>query len=159
MGSWWWISALLVMAMGADVDVGKEAIRLVREDFHKNSNIREAFQLFSEKKTVYQEQSDGTFVKVKFTMKQMNCKNHNWMKPECTPIPRAKRTYNCLGCFTFAPSGDLLKTGYKKCVRQSQAKMKQVKKERRRACAKLKGKKPTYNVGMYDFQRGPRGQY
>lgn len=161
---WWWVSALLVMVVEGDVsvdsltDAGKEAVRLVREDFHKSIKTKKAFQVFSILSAGYKEHSEGTFVEVKLTMKQTNCKRHKWMNQDCAPIKTAKRTYDCVGCFKFSSSGDLLKTGYKKCVRKRRANAKEVKKERREACAKLKEEPREDDVGAYSFRRAPLGQ-
>ncbi|KAG9472742.1 retinoic acid receptor responder protein 2-like isoform X2 [Eleutherodactylus coqui] len=158
----WWISSLLVMAMMGIVsmdsltDLGKEAVRLVRKNFHETNKMKNAFQVSS---TVYEELSNETFVKVKFRMKQTNCKRREWKNPDCTPIKKIKRAFNCVGCFKFNSSGDLLKTGYQKCVRQSRANTKEVTEQRRKACSRLrdkkekKEKKTVYDVGVYSFRR------
>ncbi|XP_075683999.1 retinoic acid receptor responder protein 2-like isoform X2 [Rhinoderma darwinii] len=155
---WWWISTFLVMAVMGDVpvdsltDAGTEAVRLVREDFHKDKNIKNAFQVSSILTEVYEENSGGTFVKVKFTMKPTSCQKHKWMSEDCTPITTVKRTYDCIGCFQFNSSGNLLETGYQKCVRRIHAKTAEVRKERRKKCNKLK-KKTRAVVGKYSFRR------
>lgn len=165
MRQWWWVSALLVMVVEGHVsvdpltDAGTEAVRLVREDFHKSIKIKKAFQVLAIVSTEYKEHSDGTFVEVKFTMKQTNCRKHKWMNQDCTPKKGVKKTYNCLGCFKFSSSRDLLETGYKKCVRQRHAKTKEVRKERNEACAKLKEDPHIYHVGVYSFRRAHRGQH
>ncbi|CAJ0939069.1 unnamed protein product [Ranitomeya imitator] len=126
-GRCWWIAALLVTAAVADVpvdsltDTENKAVDLVRKDFHNKNMNKNAFQVTRILSNVNQKLSEFTFVQVKFTMKRTNCMNHEWMNEDCTPIMSAKKTYNCLGCFLFNPSGNLLKTGYQKCVRQGRA--------------------------------------
>ncbi|XP_073407314.1 retinoic acid receptor responder protein 2-like [Dendrobates tinctorius] len=162
LGRCWWFAALLVMAVGADVtvdsltDAENEAVELVRKDFHTKNMKKHAFQVTRILSRVSQNLSELTFVKVKFTMKRTNCRNHKWMNEDCAPITRAKKSHNCLGCFLFSSSGDLLKTGYQKCVRQRRADKEKVKKERREACAKLTD---IHLAGGYSFQRAPQGQY
>ncbi|XP_069585292.1 retinoic acid receptor responder protein 2-like isoform X2 [Ranitomeya imitator] len=161
-GRCWWIAALLVTAAVADVpvdsltDTENKAVDLVRKDFHNKNMNKNAFQVTRILSNVNQKLSEFTFVQVKFTMKRTNCMNHEWMNEDCTPIMSAKKTYNCLGCFLFNPSGNLLKTGYQKCVRQGRANKEKVKKERREACAELTD---IHVVGGYSFQRAPQGQY
>ncbi|XP_040287353.1 retinoic acid receptor responder protein 2-like isoform X1 [Bufo bufo] len=168
MAGWWWIAVLLVMTsvsgrvpVDSLTDPQTDAVRLVREDFHKSNKVKNAFQVSSMLAAKQQENFDGkgTFVKVRFIMKQTNCQRREWMNRKCVPIMTAKRTYNCVGCFTFADGADLLQTGYRKCVRQSHANRKEVRKERRKECAKLKGKKRTYSVGAYSFRSAPLGNY
>ncbi|XP_069816676.1 retinoic acid receptor responder protein 2-like isoform X2 [Dendropsophus ebraccatus] len=164
LGRWWWVSSLLVMAVGADlsadlrIDLKNKAIRLVREDFHKTNNVSNAFQVSIIKRPIYQEQSDGTFVQVKFRMKRTNCKNQNWMNENCAPLRITKKTFDCLGCFTFNSNGDVEKTGYQRCVLRRHVKTNDVKQERHKACEKLKLKKTkheqqVHKPGSYDFQR------
>ncbi|KAG8548190.1 hypothetical protein GDO81_026211, partial [Engystomops pustulosus] len=96
MSRWFWGCALLVVVLGVGVwgsqhtEVGSEALRLVREDFHNRTKMKNAFQVSSKPSAEYEDLSDGTFVKVKFTMKQTNCKRQKWMSPDCAPIMTSK---------------------------------------------------------------------
>ncbi|KAM4027726.1 retinoic acid receptor responder protein 2-like isoform 1-T3 [Anomaloglossus baeobatrachus] len=163
LGRFWWITALLVMAVGADVlldslsDAEIKAITVVKKNFHKNNKFKHLFQETEILDNVNEKHSEGALVKVMFTMKRTNCLKHKRSNQDCAPIKKAKRTYNCLGCFIFNSAGDLVKTGYQKCVRQGRAKKQEVKKVRREACDQLKDK--IYHVGSYSPQRAPRGHY
>ncbi|XP_069585293.1 uncharacterized protein [Ranitomeya imitator] len=125
-GRCWWIAALLVTAAVADVPVDS----LTDTENKAVDLVRKDFHNKNMNKNAFQ---------VTRILSNVN-----------------QKTYNCLGCFLFNPSGNLLKTGYQKCVRQGRANKEKVKKERREACAELTD---IHVVGGYSFQRAPQGQY
>ncbi|XP_053322053.1 retinoic acid receptor responder protein 2 [Spea bombifrons] len=152
------VAAVLAMAVEAQIpekeltSMQRRAVHSVMREFHARDYINNGFHATSFQRANQMEFPAGIFVRVEFTMKQTDCRKHQWMEPKCK-TPKNPRVYNCFTCFKFEFNSHQVISELKDCIPQRSVTPERTRK-RETSCKEVQDRNETGELrlpGAFSF--------